>query len=93
MSSVSRESKAALRPSCAIIKREQVLRSSALRYPTLSLEQIHATIIFYLAYHEQVDDDLQRVEQQQESAYQQAQHATDLQHRAEVLAAAHGITE
>jgi uncharacterized protein (DUF433 family) len=46
----------------------------ALRYPTLTLEQIHATITYYLAYQEQVETYLQRVLQRQEAAYQQAQH-------------------
>ena len=46
----------------------------ALRYPTLTLEQIHATITYYLAYPDRVPAHLQRVRQQQEAAYQQAQH-------------------
>lgn len=45
----------------------------ALRYPTLSLEQIHATITYYLAHLDQVEAYLQRVQQHQEAAYQQAQ--------------------
>ena len=44
----------------------------ALRYPTLTLEQIHATITYYLAYPDRVDDYLQSVQQQQEDAYQQS---------------------
>jgi uncharacterized protein (DUF433 family) len=45
----------------------------ALRYPTLTLEQIHATITFYLAHPERVNSYLQRVRQHQEAAYQQSQ--------------------
>jgi uncharacterized protein (DUF433 family) len=45
----------------------------ALRYPTLTLEQIHATITYYLAHPDQVDAYVQRVRQQQEAAYQQSQ--------------------
>jgi len=51
----------------------------ALRYPTLTLEQIHATITFYLAYPDRVIAYLQRVQQQQEAAYQQSQyHSSEL---------------
>jgi uncharacterized protein (DUF433 family) len=45
----------------------------ALRYPTLTLEQIHATITYYLAHSDRVEAYLQRVQQQQEDAYQQSQ--------------------
>jgi uncharacterized protein (DUF433 family) len=45
----------------------------ALRYPTLRLEQIHATITYYLAHPDRVNAYLQRVRQQQEAAYQQSQ--------------------
>jgi uncharacterized protein (DUF433 family) len=45
----------------------------ALRYPTLTLEQIHATITYYLAHPDRVNAYLQRVWQQQEAAYQQSQ--------------------
>lgn len=45
----------------------------ALRYPTLTLEQIYATITYYLAHPEQVETYLQHVQQRQEAAYQQAQ--------------------
>jgi uncharacterized protein (DUF433 family) len=44
-----------------------------LRYPTLSLEQIHATITYYLANREQVEAYLERVRQQQEEAWQEQQ--------------------
>ena len=51
----------------------------ALRYPTLTLEQIHATITYYLAHPDRVGVYVQRVRQQQEAAYQQAQqHPSDL---------------
>jgi hypothetical protein len=51
----------------------------ALRYPTLTLEQIHATITYYLAHPDRVDAYLQRVWQQQEAAHQQSQqHASAL---------------
>jgi uncharacterized protein (DUF433 family) len=42
-----------------------------LRYPTLSLEQVYATITYYLAHREQVDAYLARVRQQQEEAWQE----------------------
>ena len=45
----------------------------ALRYPTLTLEQIHATIRYALANQTQVDAYLQRVHQRQEAAWQAAQ--------------------
>jgi uncharacterized protein (DUF433 family) len=44
-----------------------------LRYPTLTLEQIHATITYYLANQAHVDAYLQRVHQRQEAAWQAAQ--------------------
>jgi len=44
-----------------------------LRYPTLSLEQIHATITYYLANREQVEAYLERVRQRQEEAWQEQQ--------------------
>jgi uncharacterized protein (DUF433 family) len=44
----------------------------ALRYPTLSLEQIHATITLYLADRRRVDEYLHRVRQRQEAAYQES---------------------
>jgi len=42
-----------------------------LRYPTLSLEQVHATITYYLANREQVESYLERVKHQQEEAWQE----------------------
>ena len=45
----------------------------ALRYSTLTLEQIHATITYALANQAQVDAYLQRVHQRQEAAWQAAQ--------------------
>lgn len=44
-----------------------------LRYPTLSLEQVHATITYYLANREEVEDYLKRVRQRQEEAWQEQQ--------------------
>jgi uncharacterized protein (DUF433 family) len=44
-----------------------------LRYPTLSLEQVHATITYYLANREQVETYLERVRQRQEEAWQEQQ--------------------
>ncbi len=44
----------------------------ALRYPTLTLEQIHATITYYLAHADRVDAYLQTVQQHQEAAFQQS---------------------
>jgi uncharacterized protein (DUF433 family) len=53
----------------------------ALRYPTLTLEQIHATITYYLAHPDRVGAYVLRVRQQQEAAYQQAQqHPSALLH-------------
>jgi uncharacterized protein (DUF433 family) len=45
-----------------------------LRYPTLSLEQVYATITYYLAHREQVAAYMARVRQQQEEAWQEQQH-------------------
>jgi uncharacterized protein (DUF433 family) len=44
-----------------------------LRYPTLSLEQIHASITYYLANREQVEPYLERVREQQEHAWEEQQ--------------------
>jgi len=44
-----------------------------LRYPTLSLEQVHATIIYYLANREKVEAYLERVRERQEAAWQEQQ--------------------
>lgn len=44
-----------------------------LRYPTLSLEQVHATITYYLANREKVEAYLERVRQRQEEAWQEQQ--------------------
>jgi uncharacterized protein (DUF433 family) len=44
-----------------------------LRYPTLSLEQVHATITYYLANREQVEAYLNRVRQWQEEGWQEQQ--------------------
>ena len=44
-----------------------------LRYPTLSLEQIHATITYYLAYRPQIDAYIQRVRDEQEAGWQEQQ--------------------
>lgn len=44
-----------------------------LHYPTLSLEQVHATITYYLANREDVDAYLQRVRQRWEEAWQEQQ--------------------
>ena len=44
-----------------------------LRYPTLSLEQVHATITYYLANREKVEAYLARVRQQQEEDWQEQQ--------------------
>jgi uncharacterized protein (DUF433 family) len=46
----------------------------ALRYPTLTLEQIHATITYYLANRDKVDAYLHRVQQRQEIAWQEHHH-------------------
>lgn len=44
-----------------------------LHYPTLSLEQVHATITYYLANQAKVDTYLERVRQWQEEAWQDQQ--------------------
>ena len=44
-----------------------------LRYPTLSLEQVYATITYYLSHQSQVDDYLERVREEQEAAWQEQQ--------------------
>jgi uncharacterized protein (DUF433 family) len=44
-----------------------------LRYPTLSLEQVHATITYYLANEEKAEGYLKRVRQRQEEAWQEQQ--------------------
>ena len=51
----------------------------ALRYRTLALEQIHATITYYLAQPDRVTAYLHRIQEQQEAAYRQAnQHPSAL---------------
>ena len=45
----------------------------ALRFPTLTLEQIHATITYYLARRDEVDAYLLDTEQEQQADAQQAQ--------------------
>ena len=42
-----------------------------LRYPTLNLEKIHATILYYLAKKEEVETYLERVKQLDEAAWQE----------------------
>jgi uncharacterized protein (DUF433 family) len=44
-----------------------------LRYPTLSLEQVHATITYYLANREEVDRYLEKVEEYQEEGWGEQQ--------------------
>ena len=44
-----------------------------LRYPTLSLEQVHGTITYYLANQEKVDLYLEQVKRHQEEAWQEQQ--------------------
>lgn len=44
-----------------------------LHYPTLSLEQVHATITYYLANRGKVEAYIERVRQRQEAAYQEQQ--------------------
>jgi len=44
-----------------------------LRYPTLSLEQVHATITYYLANREKVETYLALVRRRQEEAWQEQQ--------------------
>jgi len=49
-----------------------------LRYSTLSLEQVHATITFYLANQEKIDSYTERLTQQQEEDWQkQKQHPSE----------------
>jgi uncharacterized protein (DUF433 family) len=45
-----------------------------LRYPTLSLEQVHASITYYLANQEKVEPYLERVRRRQEEACEEQQH-------------------
>ena len=45
-----------------------------LRYPTLSLEQVHASITYYLTNRERVEPYLVRVREQQEKAWETQQH-------------------
>ena len=42
-----------------------------LRYPTLNLEKIHATILYYLAKKEEIDEYLERVRQLDEEAWEE----------------------
>jgi hypothetical protein len=44
-----------------------------LHYPTLSLEQVHATITFYLASRERLGSYLQKTEQRDQEAWQEQQ--------------------
>jgi uncharacterized protein (DUF433 family) len=44
-----------------------------LRYPTLSLEQVHATITYYLHHRDTMDEYLARRRQQAEAAWQERQ--------------------
>ena len=44
-----------------------------LRYPTLSLEQVHATITYYLANQEKLESYLALVRRRQEEAWQEQQ--------------------
>ena len=44
-----------------------------LRYPTLSLEQIHATILYYLANQDEVQAYVKRVLQEHDEAWQEQQ--------------------
>jgi uncharacterized protein (DUF433 family) len=44
-----------------------------LRYPTLSLEQVHATITYYLANRAKIETYLTRVQQRQEEAWLEQQ--------------------
>lgn len=44
-----------------------------LHYPTLSLEQVHATITFYLASREKVDSYLRKTRQRDEEAWREQQ--------------------
>jgi uncharacterized protein (DUF433 family) len=45
-----------------------------LRYPTLSLLQVHAVLTYYLANQTKIDAYLERVRQSQEKAWQEQQH-------------------
>ena len=47
------------------------LEEIALRYPTLSLEQVHATITYYLSHQERVDAYLARWRAQGQAAWEQ----------------------
>lgn len=47
----------------------------AIRYPTLSLEQIHATITYYLAHRATVEDYVARVRARQTEAWEAQQRA------------------
>jgi hypothetical protein len=70
-----------LRQWCAITRKALAPRKEeiGLCYPTLTLEQIHATITYYLAHSDRVVAYLKRVRQQQEAAYQQSQqHSSEL---------------
>ncbi|MFQ5668394.1 MAG: DUF433 domain-containing protein [Candidatus Binatia bacterium] len=42
-----------------------------LRYPTISLEQVHATLTYYLANRREVDTYLRKVRRRQEDAWQE----------------------
>jgi uncharacterized protein (DUF433 family) len=44
-----------------------------LRYPTVSLEQIHATLTYYLANREKVENYIRLVREQQEEGWQEQQ--------------------
>ncbi|MBE2237007.1 MAG: DUF433 domain-containing protein [Caldilineaceae bacterium] len=48
----------------------------ALRFPTLTLEQIHATITYFLAHKEEIDHYLSAVWQQQQVAWRASEHAS-----------------
>jgi uncharacterized protein (DUF433 family) len=45
-----------------------------IRYPTLSLEQVHATITYYLAHRETVESYVARVREQQNEVWEAQQH-------------------
>jgi uncharacterized protein (DUF433 family) len=71
-----------IRIACTRVGIETVLRDYwegaspeeiVLRYPTLSLEQVYATITYYLANREKVETYLKQVRQQQEEAWQEQQ--------------------
>lgn len=66
----------------------------ALRYPTLSLEQIHATITYYLAHQAAVQVYVERVRQRQEDDWRQQQRrpsafVRDLRQRVEAQRGGH----